>query len=182
MIRKFSLEHDRQSLFIRFAGRRYRIERSTGIVNWLNEALQTEEKADYNEVMTIYDMLCYSKENCRLANEWVNVASPFAVQGGSLEKGSSFFLEAGKYFDGKTKELAHACEALRGRKLEKGDAAYELDLFPFLPLILRFWESDEDFPASLQILTDKNVLDYMHYETLMFAITHIFERLKGNMR
>ena len=182
MIRKFSLEHDRQSLFIRFAGRRYRIERSTGIVNWLNEALQTEEKADYNEVMTIYDVLCYSKENCRLANEWVNVASLFAVQGGSLEKGSIFFQEAGKYFDGNTKELAHACEALRGRKLDKGDAAYELDLFPFLPLILRFWESDEDFPASLQILTDKNVLDYMHYETLMFAITHIFERLKGNMR
>lgn len=78
--------------------------------------------------------------------------------------------------------MAHACEALRGRKLDKGDAAYELDLFPFLPLILRFWESDEDFPASLQILTDKNVLDYMHYETLMFAITHILERLKGNMR
>ena len=34
------------------------------------------------------------------------------------------------------------------------------------------------FPASLQILTDKNILDYMHYETLMFAITHILNRLK----
>ena len=44
-----------------------------------------------------------------------------------------------------------------------GDAAYELSLFPFLPLILRFWDSNED---------------YMHYETLMFAISHLLNRLK----
>lgn len=51
-------------------------------------------------------------------------------------------------------------------------------MFPFLPLILRFWDSDEDFLASLQILVDENILDYMHYETLMFAISHLLNRLK----
>ncbi|EEG48687.1 hypothetical protein RUMHYD_02404 [Blautia hydrogenotrophica DSM 10507] len=56
--------------------------------------------------------------------------------------------------------------------------AYEFDLFPFLSLILRYWEADEDFPATMQIWTDKNILDYMHYETLMFAVTHIIERIK----
>ena len=56
--------------------------------------------------------------------------------------------------------------------------AYELDLFPFLPLTLRFWESDEEVPASLQILVDQNICDYMHYETVMFAITHMLNRLK----
>ena len=55
---------------------------------------------------------------------------------------------------------------------------YEIDLFPFLSLVLRFWEADEDFPATIQIWADKNILDYMHYETLMFAITHIIERIK----
>ena len=94
------------------------------------------------------------------------------------DDGSNFFQNAGEYFDGKTEALARACETLQGRKLNKGDVAYELDLFPFLPLILRFWESDEDFPASLQILVDKNILDYMHYETLMFAITHMLNCLK----
>ncbi len=65
--------------------------------------------------------------------------------------------------------------------IETGDVSYELHLFPFLPMILRFWESDEDFPASLQILVDKNILDYMHYETLMFAISHLLNRLKDEM-
>ena len=45
-------------------------------------------------------------------------------------------------------------------------------------MILRYWEADEDFPATMQIWTDKNILDYMHYETLMFAVTHIIERIK----
>lgn len=68
--------------------------------------------------------------------------------------------------------------SVKGGALEKGDAAYELDLFPFLPVILCFWDSDDEFPASLQILVDKNILDYMHYETLMFAISHLLNRVK----
>lgn len=51
-------------------------------------------------------------------------------------------------------------------------------MIPFLRLSLRFWESDEDFPASLQILVGKNILDYMYYETLMFVIIHMLNRLK----
>ena len=57
--------------------------------------------------------------------------------------------------------------------------AFELDLFPFLTIALHFWESDEDFPASLQILVDKNILDYMHYETVMFAVTHVLGCLRS---
>ena len=41
---------------------------------------------------------------------------------------------------------------------------------------------DDEFPASLQILADRNTLDYMHYETLMFALTHLFSRLNEEMR
>lgn len=82
------------------------------------------------------------------------------------------------FFNGKTKELEKACQRLSGQKLKGGDVAYQLDMFPFLPVTIRFWEADEEFPASLQILADKNTPDYMHYETLMFALSHLFERLK----
>lgn len=101
-----------------------------------------------------------------------------SVRGGTLEKGGNFFQGAGEYFTGKTDALGRACEKLGGKKLEKGDAAYELQMFPFFPLVLRFWDADEDFPASLQILVDQNILDYMHYETLMFALGHMLNRLK----
>lgn len=78
--------------------------------------------------------------------------------------------------------MCNACISLSGKELEKGDVSFKLNLFPFLPIIIRFWEADDEFPASLQILADRNTLDYMHYETLMFALTHLFSRLKEEMR
>lgn len=181
MIRRYGLDHDDDDLYISFLDRRYRIDRQTGQVRWSRDDPRTEEVAGYNEAMTIYDVLCRSKEDRHLAHEWVNVGSLSTIQGGTLEKRGDFFQNAGKAFAGKADALSRACEALGGKELEKGDAAYELYLFPFLPLILRFWDADEDFPASLQILVDKNILDYMHYETLMFALSHVLERLRDEM-
>lgn len=70
MITKFSLPHDEQYLYIRFVGREYRISRSTGRVAWSEDHFLTETEADYNEAMTIYDVLCYSKEDCALAGKF----------------------------------------------------------------------------------------------------------------
>ena len=177
MIQKFGLAHNTKYLFVHFIGRDYRIDRSTGAVNWSENGFQTEVPASHNEVMTIYDVLCCPKDAPKLAGQWVNVASLSPIRGGTLSKGS-FFENAGSAFDGKAEQLGRACEELKGRKLKKGDVAYELDMFPFLPIALHFWNSDEDFPASLQIFVDQNILDFMHYETLMFAIIHLLDLLK----
>ncbi|QBE97330.1 hypothetical protein PMF13cell1_02886 [Blautia producta] len=68
--------------------------------------------------------ICYlfcKRINCYFADEWVNVGSLAAIQGGTLAKGNDFFQNAGQYFDGKINRLAHACEILGGRKVIKGD-------------------------------------------------------------
>ncbi len=66
MIRKFRLDSDEGFLYIRFAAREYRINRKTGRV----ERLPGLEHAGFNEVMTIFDVLCGSKEDCRLSGEF----------------------------------------------------------------------------------------------------------------
>ena len=58
-----------------------------------------------------------------------------------------------------------ACEKLGGVPVGKADVGYQLQLFEFLPVRLNFWNSDEEFPASLRLLWDFNLLDFMHYET-----------------
>ncbi len=181
MIRKFGLEHDAAYLYLVFVNRPYRVDRRSGKVSWSQDGFWTAVAADYNAAMTIYDVLCCSKENCHLSHEWVGVGNLSGIRGGTLEKGSNFFQDAGKYFSGRPDALARACEALGGRRIERGDVAYTLALFPFLPISLRFWDRDEEFPASLQLLADRNTLDYMHYETLMFALTHLLERLREEM-
>lgn len=182
MIRKFGLEHDGVFLYLCCLNRSYRIDRRTGQVSWSKDDFRTEEKADYNEAMTLYDVLCCSEEDCCPAREWVNVKSLSSVRGGNLKKGGDFFHNAGKYFEGRTDALNRACGKLGGKRIEKGDVAYELQLLPFLSVIVCFWDSDEEFPESLQILVDKNILKYMHYETVMFAISHLLKRLKEEMQ
>lgn len=181
MARKFGLDQDENYLYICCLNRSYRISRKTGQVTWSDDEFLTERKADYNEAMTIYDVLCCSEDNCSLTGEWVNAGSLSAIQAGNLKKGPDFFKDAAEPFAGKAQALSRSCEALGGKKLEKGDVAYEFQLFPFLPVILRFWDLDEEFPASMQILVDKNILKYMHYETLMFAVSHLLNRLKDEM-
>ena len=182
MIHKYSLEHNSDWLYITFVNRIYRINRKTGSVQWSDNDFEMVHEADHNAVMTIYDVLCYSKNECHLSHEFVNISSLSSVRTGNLSQSSGFFQNTADFFNGKTTELRNACMALSGKELEKGDVAFELKLFPFLPIIIRFWEADDEFPASLQILADRNTLDYMHYETLMFALTHLFDRLKEEMR
>lgn len=180
IIGKFSLQADRDSLYVTFVNRPYRIDRASGRVQWL-DAFGTQHEADYNEAMTIYDVLCNARDHSHLAGDFVNINALTGLQTGNLSKNVSFFQQTADFFQGKTQKLARACEALSGVKLEHGDAAYRLELFPFLPVILRFWDADEEFPSSLQILVDRNTLEYMHYETLMFALGHLFRRLKEEM-
>ena len=182
MIHKYSLDYNSDWLYITFINRTYRINRKTGNVQWSDNDFETVHEANHNEAMTIYDVLCYSKDRCHLSHEFVNINSLSSVRTGNLSPNRGFFQNTADFFNGKTVELRNACISLSGKELEKGDVAFKLNLFPFLPIIIRFWEADDEFPSSLQILADRNTLDYMHYETLMFALTHLFSRLKEEMR
>ena len=165
MIHKYSLDHNSDWLYITFINRTYRINRKTGSVQWSDNDFEIVHEANHNEAMTIYDVLCYSKDRCHLSHEFVNINSLSSVRTGNLSPNRGFFQNTADFFNGKTVELRNACISLSGKKLE-----------------IRFWEADDEFPASLQILADRNTLDYMHYETLMFALTHLFSRLKEEMR
>lgn len=60
MIEKFKLDFDEAYLYLSFVCRDYRINRKNGIVEWSEDGFQSVTEGDYNESMTIYDVLCYS--------------------------------------------------------------------------------------------------------------------------
>ena len=55
MIEKFGLRSDDENIYITFFGTEYAVDRSTGDVR------SQRGEAGYNEAMTIYDVLCWSK-------------------------------------------------------------------------------------------------------------------------
>ena len=181
MIRKFQLQHDSDYMYIDFIGHRYQIHRTSGKVMWSDDNFIHSQEANYNEVMTIYDVLCYSRENCHLSGEFVNMKNLSSIQAGSGTLGGGLFQKTEEGFDHNDKLLSRACEKLNGVKYGKGDVAYQIHLFDFLPVVFQFWNSDDEFPASLNLLADKNMLEYMHFETVWFAVGHLMQRLREEM-
>lgn len=176
MVEKFHLDGDDTYLYLTCIGRPYRIERRTGALQWLDGAGQSHA-AGFNDGMTIYDILCYSRPDCRLSGQYgpINsVASSYHTSG----LGDALFADDAAFFAARPEALVRACQALGGRPEGRGDIAYRLEVFPFFPVRVQFWQADEDFPASLQLHWDMNTLSFLHYETTYYLAGHLFARLR----
>lgn len=176
VIEKFNLAHDEDYIYLRFTARDYRIDRRTGRVERLPEA----SHAGFNEVMTIYDVLCGSKPGARLSGEFVRVndldgVTKTAYLGGNLFDGSA------RAFTHRAEALRAACEKLGGTPGTVGDVSYTIPLFDFFPVTLQFWDGDEEFDPVLKLMWDRRTLDFMRYETTYYAAGHLLERLREFM-
>ena len=177
MIEKFHLQADETYIYLILLGREYRIRRSDGAV-----LTEEGECLDFSTTFTIYDVLCCSVAHPILAHEWAVVGN---LQMLSSSPGTDTF--TGKYaelFSGKTELLWDACRQIGGRRpaLSAGaDVSWEFDLFPFLPVQFRFWDGDDEFPAQIKLLWDKNTLDFLHFETTYYAQGLLLNILREKM-
>lgn len=179
MIQRFHLESDEKYLYMNFLNRRYRIHRVSGNVEWLEK--ETAWEAGFNEVLTLLDVLCDSKEGCIASGEFVNMQSMSAIKGSTGNVGGNYYQADAKLFNENKEKLSRACEYLQGIPKGKGDVAYEIPVFAFLSFRIQFWEADEEFSESLEIFVDKNTLQFMRYETMWYAVSHMLERVKEEM-
>lgn len=176
MIRRFALDHDDERLYIAFYGTRYSINRETG------EVLRCADgaPAGFNAVLSIYDVLCYGKENAHLSGEWQTLSnlSPASNFGAS---GRNLFTRVLAQFSGRVEALRAACVALGGRTSTRADVGFEFSAFPFLPIVLQFWEGDEEFEPRMNFLFDANTLDYIRFETAWYVADHLLSLLEAHL-
>ena len=177
MTEKFQLACNADYIYITFVNSPYQINRKTGEIQVQKKAEGNWDQTSYNEAMSIYDVLCDSKPDCRLSGKFVSLTG---LKGTVFSSGTvgNIFQESVEFFDGKTRELARACERLGGIPERVGDVSFRLEIFPFLPAVFQFWYSDEEFPAMLKFMWDENILDYVHYETIYFMMSHVVKRLE----
>ena len=179
IIEKFQLVSDDGFIYLPFLACDYRIDRKTGRVERLDASGPVH--AGFNETLTIFDVLCESKPDCRLSGEFVRVndldgITKTAYLGGNLFDGSA------KAFTHRTEELKSACERLGGKPGKVGDVSYEIPMFAFFPVTLQFWDADEEFDAVLKLMWDRRTLDFMRYETTYYAAGRLLERLEELMK
>jgi len=61
--------------------------------------------------------------------------------------------------------LQKACENLAGVALSGyGDAAYAIQALPRIPIMINYWQGDEDFPSTCKLLFDETVSHFLPTE------------------
>ncbi len=155
---------------VRFLGEELRIRRADGRV------LRPDgSEAGFHAVLSVYDALARSNSP-RLSGEFVPTAALHGIRGTHAVH-ENLHSPAAQRFAGRADALAAALRALGGQPWGKGDVSCILDVFDFFPVCVRFWDADEEFPASLQFLWDANALDFLHYETLWYVMDALIERI-----
>jgi hypothetical protein len=170
MNEKFSLRSDDENLYITFFGTEYAVNRHTGDVR------SQRGEAGYNEAMTIYDVLCYAQKDASLCGEFCSVMQLDGIAKSS-NPGGFLFSSFCRHLEGRQEALRKACEALGGIPFPIGEVAYQLPLFDFLPIVLQYWDADDEFPGQLMIKWDRNILQYMHFETTFYATGCLLHRI-----
>lgn len=178
IIQKLSLQSDEDYLYIPMLSRLYRVSRASGNIEKQVQGLW-EDGNSHGEVMTLLDLLCDSKRGRHLSGHLKSM-SDFGLMfhQSLLENAKNPWAQL---FQEQLEQFHKACRALNGQRLALGDAAYAIELFDGLSIVVQLWLGDEEFPPNLRFLWDENALDYIRYETMYYAKGMLLERIREEM-
>ncbi len=182
IIRKFSLQADSEWVYLTYLNIPCRIDRKSGGVE---EYMDNQWRVcrEYSTVMTIYDLLCHHRGETApvLSGKWCT-AGTFILTG--ITQTEKFTGKCAKLFCGQADKLNKVCELTGGKiqpKMAGADLTYLFQVTDFFPVLLQFWDGDEEFPPKMLILWDENTDRFMHFETTFYLQGDLLERLKSCM-
>ena len=181
MIQKYALEADEGYIYLTYFNTPCRISRETGGIEQWRDTWQ--ECRDFGTVMTVYDLLCYHKGKTApsLLHQWCTVGT-FVVTG--VTQTDHFTKQYAERFHGRLDDLKTACEQLGGvlqAPIAGADLTCKFQVVPFFPVLLQFWEGDEEFPPRLLILWDRNADRFLHFETTFYLQGDLLGQLIDSM-
>lgn len=172
----WKLRHDKDTLYAPFFNQEYAICRKTGSVT-----RQDGSEADFEEVLSIFDFLCHEGQHKLLRGRWAPVNSLEGL-GAAAGVGTDFHGRIADLFDQNPQAFRAACEAMGGEAAAMGDIGYRFPVFGDFSLILKFYHSDEEFPASATILWDANTLQFLFYETTFYIAGFLLKTIAEHMQ
>ena len=174
LIAKLNLRSDGEYLYVPMLGQTYRISRTSGDMQRQTAGGWVDGNS-YDEVMTLLDLLCDSREDRYVTGRWKNLQS-FGLQfhQNLLEDRRNPWADR---FDRNPESLHRACRRLGGIPVPGADISYSIVVFEDLPVCIRFWHGDDEFAPRLRYLWDENADRYLKYETMHYAIPLLLRRL-----
>ncbi len=168
---------DPDFLYLNFLSSPYRICRQTGHMFRLVETRWLPADS-HGEVLTVFDYLCDARPHRAPSGTFVSMAA----LGNHVHQGLGLFGSAlEQAIEANPAAFSEVCQALRGTGASGGDLCFSLPLFDDLPVQLRFWHADEEFPPQLNLFFDKNTLMFLRYETIWFAAGVLRNRIADGL-
>ena len=177
LVDKFRLDADEMYIYVNLLCKPYRIQRDTGHMEFFDGAIWQDGNS-YDEVMTVLDLLCDSRDDRRCTGKLASMASF-----GRIFYRSSYDDKpdpAAQWIQENLESFREACAQL-GTPIPGGDFGFAFELFDGLRMGLHFWEGDEEFAPRLRFLWDENALQYLRFETMHMAASLLLKSLKENM-
>ena len=174
LIAKFNLTADEAFLYVKLLCKQYRLDRKTGDL-FRREGVHWQDGNSFEEVMTLLDLLCDSRDDRHLSGRWRSMQS-FGLEfhQNLLENRRDGLAD---YFDTQPEKLRQACLALNAEPIPGGDMGYAVELFDGLKIGILFWAGDEEFTPRFRYLWDENADQYIRYETMFYAVDVLRQRL-----
>lgn len=178
IIDKLGLAFDDAFLYPVLLGQTYRVSRTTADMERRVGTAWVDANT-HEEVMTLLDLLCDSREDRCLSGKWKNMASfGLMFHQNLLENARDPWAEK---FQNHPEAFRRACLTLGGRELPTGDIAYAIEVFDGLEIAVQLWFGDEEFPPNLRWLWDENATMYLKYETMFYARSLLLRLLEAAM-
>ena len=73
-----------------------------------------------------------------------------------------------------------ACKIMGGEvkaRLAGADVTAQIPAFPFFPVLLQFWEGDDEFTPQILILWDSQTMKFLNFETTYYLQGDLLDRL-----
>lgn len=174
LIAKFNLTADEAFLYVKLLCKQYRLDRKTGDL-FRREGTHWQDGNSFEEVMTLLDLLCDSRDDRHLSGRWRSMQS-FGLEfhQNLLENRRDGLAD---YFDAHPEKLRQSCLALNAEPIPGGDMGYAVELFDGLKIGILFWAGDEEFTPRFCYLWDENADQYIRYETMFYAVDLLRQRL-----
>lgn len=176
IIDAWHLSSDDQWLYVTFFSAAYRVCRKTGTV----ERCCDNSSAGFEEVLSIFDLLCHEGSGKYLSGRFAPVNS-LKGRPRAIGVGTDFHTASAAVFEGDIDGFHRVCRDLGGEQVSIGDIGYRFPVFGDLSVILKFYHSDEDFPASVTLLWDENTLLYIYYETVFYIAGFLLRQIARKM-
>ena len=174
LVRRTPAQIGKRGLTFSFLGQTCDVDRATG------EIFIDAVTANFSQSLTVYDWLCDRRPDAAAANEFCTVHSlpGVLVSGGTLGlNGNSVAPLIAK----KPDKFLEICGCMDGKQVAGADLAVIIRAFPDLPVLLKFYYADEEFPPSLSLLWDRNILQFIRYETVYYLAGCLLNRIREGL-